>query len=730
MFTKLKQKEIVKLMISTLLIIQFFSVISFGESNISQEISRFSNKENLSISDFKEFAKEQEYKGYKLYILDVQEGFTLPKLITDENINKVKDIVNKQSNISRDIVNESTYPELFRQYDVEFLKCKDNREFIFFIESNLVNLVVKQSSDNIEVSVDGKSPIKLSGEGIPLKKGHIYNITVYKDGNEKLSKEVNLTNYKKDVYELNVGSNIIPIMVVVIGVMLVLISIVVVKKIKDKQQQPNSEQENDKGDNIQIQELPRSISNPVIIGESVYEYKELLEHEGYEDILQVQAINKLETHLNTTKSRLNLVTNKNFDILSNAYNSDISFISEINKIKDHSYEINLALDQIQRDIDNLKHSIRNIKKEPEEKKINKIKLSIEIAKDIYLRLEDCYLGLEEIKSEQYLIKEAISISTGQPGGSIYTNQSYIDIVNNNAKVLDELVKHVIRRDNQMDDFKSFIENEMKNMSKSIDNVYLKMENEVSRICQSVKDNNTSMNNALNNFDANIINTLNLKINYINKQLESINKNPFEINKGINTLEQSLISEFNKTIKTKLDILEEIVPTLIDKVNSEYKHNNEYDLCNEYEDKLDEVSLGYLRTAEYLYRMSTNSRSMKLYVYSSIYIMYSKLLEAELAKCINKSYLRNPMNRTLGNMVGWLSKHKSKTWENFLDVLKENDIKLLRNHAAHNEISGNGIIEIKHVGQIRDFLFDKSQANNTCWLEFIINEQRQKIGGTN
>ena len=67
MFTKLKQKEIVKLMISTLLIIQFFSVISFGESNISQEISRFSNKENLSISDFKEFAKEQEYKGYKLY---------------------------------------------------------------------------------------------------------------------------------------------------------------------------------------------------------------------------------------------------------------------------------------------------------------------------------------------------------------------------------------------------------------------------------------------------------------------------------------------------------------------------------------------------------------------------------------------------------------------------------------------------------------------------------------
>ena len=147
----------------------------------------------------------------------------------------------------------------------------------------------------------------------------------------------------------------------------------------------------------------------------------------------------------------------------------------------------------------------------------------------------------------------------------------------------------------MDDFKSFIENEMKNMSKSIDNVYLKMENEVSRICQSVKDNNTSMNNALNNFDANIINTLNLKINYINKQLESINKNPFEINKGINTLEQSLISEFNKTIKTKLDILEEIVPTLIDKVNSEYKHNNEYDLCSEYEDKLDEVSLGYLRT---------------------------------------------------------------------------------------------------------------------------------------
>ena len=110
-----------------------FSVISFGESNISQEISRFSNKENLSISDFKEFAKEQEYKGYKLYILDVQEGFTLPKLITDENINKVKDIVNKQSNISRDIVNESTYPELFRQYDVEFLKCKDNREFIFLL---------------------------------------------------------------------------------------------------------------------------------------------------------------------------------------------------------------------------------------------------------------------------------------------------------------------------------------------------------------------------------------------------------------------------------------------------------------------------------------------------------------------------------------------------------------------------------------------------------------------
>lgn len=731
MFIKWNKINIINLITLTILLIQSFIVISFGESNLNQEISQFKSKENITISDFKEFVKEQENKGYKIYILDLQEGFTSPKLIVDENINKVKELVDKNDNVSNETVNENTYPELFDQYEVEFLTCKDNKRFIFFIESNLINLVVKPSGDNIKVSVDGKLAVKVNEEPILLKKGNTYNVTIYENENEKLSKDVDLTNYEKDEYVLKSGGNILFIVIVMISIALSVTIFIYIRNKHRTNTKPMygiEEKKKEKINNVDKKSKTKLVilkeCNYIRIGDEIISANQLLKNEYYEDILRVQAIDKLETHIHDTEFRLELVRNNSFEILNNGYNLNSSIRKELNEIKGESDEIKSSLDKIEKDIDNLKKTVYEIKQYTDEKKLTKIKLSVDTAKDIFIRLEDCYLRLDEIKSKQYYIKSTLNTSITMQDSKIYNNQSYIDIVNNNAKILSELVKHVIKRDSQMDDFKELIEKEMKTMNTSINNVYSKMEEKVSSICESVRENNMTMKAALNNFDSNIAKTLNTEIGSINKQLQNIKYQSRNENNNINALTESLIESFSETIETKVNTIENIVSTLVDKVNVEYEDNHGLDLCKKYEKILDERSLEYLRTAEHLYYIDTNEKSMESYDYSYIYIMYSKLLELELSKCVDSNYLQKQSNKSLGSMIKWLRKNNSKNWCRFLESIDKENIRDLRNHSAHAQFSGDGIIKISNVNQIKDFLFDKSKTNsNICWLEFIIKQQK-------
>ena len=88
-------------------------------------------------------------------------------------------------------------------------------------------------------------------------------------------------------------------------------------------------------------------------------------------------------------------------------------------------------------------------------------------------------------------------------------------------------------------------------------------------------------------------------------------------------------------------------------------------------------------------------------------MYSKLIEAELFKCLNINSIGNKQDISLGKIIAKLVNSNSSIWNNFEEEVRVQEIQLLRNHSAHNRNSGDGRITEEHVKIIREFLFNES-----------------------
>lgn len=131
-------------------ILSIFIIIFFSFSSISFakefNFSNIENSSNPSIMDFNYKYEEETNDDNVFYVLDFYEGYTLPNLIKDESVNKLKtDIENKSlSDISE--INKSNYPELFDEFDVKTLNCKSGDKFVVISEKEIITTQENQGS--------------------------------------------------------------------------------------------------------------------------------------------------------------------------------------------------------------------------------------------------------------------------------------------------------------------------------------------------------------------------------------------------------------------------------------------------------------------------------------------------------------------------------------------------------------------------------------------------------
>lgn len=707
----LKLERIIKtIMTVSLLLITMLTSLTYAESDIAKNINKLSKKDNLTINSFKELVNDYNNNGYTVYVLDLQEGYTIPKLITDESINEVKETCSSIENLT-----EENYPNIFKNFEVEFLKSQNGKEFVFLLESNLVKVIIQTKGDAIQASINGNNLVNISeGEEIYLQRGKTYTLNVYKNGNEIYSKDIDLTNYDLDEYKIQSTNYLVWIILLLI---LSIIGFIFIKNILKK------------GSSKSVIKKIKPITEPELDNDSIglpnkiESISKLLKNNEYEDVLDVEIIDKLKDHIHSTDSRLRLVKNNNQNILKNIDINDYNKKIVISEILDESDEVNEDLQKIKDDVHKLELLIKDIQKYDEDQKIREIKRVVEKSKNIFIKLQKCYLSLDDIKSRQYYI-EAYDISSNKlANNSIYTKESYIDIVDNNTKILKNLVEYIIKRDKDMKDFTQFISEEMISINDSIKNVYSEMKSEVNIISDSLKENSLNMNIAMKELDANVIKILNKSINDIRKQISDIEKSSNHkksLGINLNKLKENLKEDIEKAINMKLDVIEELIPIIVENIKNKNININNMPILKKYKGILDKTSFEYLRTAEYLYSEQIENKKIKLEDYSNIYIMYSKLLEYELFKCLDKSIQNKNKYLSLGKILDYLLKYNRDIWSDFNNSLKMKDIQSLRNHAAHKSDS---TIKISHVNCIRNLLFEISKENNNeCWLDFIIKKQ--------
>lgn len=623
---------------------------------------------------------------------------------------------------------------MFNNYDVNFIQDKNNNLFSIIIKSNLTKVILnnKNKNNNIEISVDGNLPVNISnGEEIKLKKGDLYNLTIYMNGKEIDSHQVDLTDYNSDQYILNFnGVPYIKIIIFLIGLIALISIIIYIKKYKYRKLKNNNFEKKqiikdlsiikNLVDCNKVTKVYSKQSNEIInLNGNIININDILPYNEYERILQINIIDELKKFRNKTKNNLRLA--KHYISLSSIYiDIDSNKYLKIRNLNDILIEIDMLLDDIQEEIYNLDKSIIGIKEESNNRKITEIKKIVDKARNIYIELEKCYLKLDNIKEDQYYIERDIKqlSKSSYEIKSDYSydieKKSYMDIVDNNAKVLAKVMEYIIIQGNQIQNSFSFIKSELSSMNDSLDKLYNNMDKDIKKIFESIDDNKENMYIAMKRFDINISKNLNSNIKSINSQIEKI-KYEIKENKNNTNLQNSvkiLTEELNKAIDIKSKSTEELMEKIVEKSLKSKKYSLKSELCSKYKNILDNRSWGYLSTAEYLYE---DNRNIKLDDYSFIYIMYSKLLEAELGKCIKYSKPKG-----LGSIIKYLS--KDDMWLKFEKEFNQNEIRDLRNGSAHP----GEVVSIDDVKIIRDFLIDKSfNDNKICWLDFIINNHKYK-----
>ena len=185
------------------LIIIFFSignVICYAEDNITDDLKKIENTQNLNINDFRNFIDEYNEKGYEILVLDLQGKFMIPNIIKNDDILSIKSYISENGGINNEDINEDNYPELLDEYDVYFVEGDNNSRFAVFIKSNLVTLNFSGNTDGYTVRIDGNEK-DISDIG-SLKKGRSYDLVVYKNGDEVENLTIDLTNWDSNEYDV------------------------------------------------------------------------------------------------------------------------------------------------------------------------------------------------------------------------------------------------------------------------------------------------------------------------------------------------------------------------------------------------------------------------------------------------------------------------------------------------------------------------------------------------
>lgn len=101
----LRKKISVKFILFIVVFVVTTINFSYAEMNIKEDLNKFNSKKSLSVIDFKSFITTYKNKGYEVFVIDLQEGYTNPKIIRNDDINKIKDTIKKEGGISKSKIN-------------------------------------------------------------------------------------------------------------------------------------------------------------------------------------------------------------------------------------------------------------------------------------------------------------------------------------------------------------------------------------------------------------------------------------------------------------------------------------------------------------------------------------------------------------------------------------------------------------------------------------------------
>ncbi|EFU43867.1 hypothetical protein PVOR_01610 [Paenibacillus vortex V453] len=123
--------------------------------------------------------------------------------------------------------------------------------------------------------------------------------------------------------------------------------------------------------------------------------------------------------------------------------------------------------------------------------------------------------------------------------------------------------------------------------------------------------------------------------------------------------------------------------------------------------LNEKSLNFLITAEYLYQIHSNTSNID---FAPIMIEFCKVVENELSvKMKQKKMIEKKKNFTLGQLLFELERHRISSFTEFVPILKT--ILLYRNGSAHT-----GSTNVEKTGMVRNLLFEEG------WLNYLIQQK--------
>lgn len=217
-----------------------------------------------------------------------------------------------------------------------------------------------------------------------------------------------------------------------------------------------------------------------------------------------------------------------------------------------------------------------------------------------------------------------------------------------------------------------------------------------------------------------IEAVNDKINDLNKELSEQREVLQDRSKKVREWALDLIKLQDRcykddilVIKTEDDwrVIENQMISIADAMKSNYSSDTIYQKIDEEIkkdfDRMNEKSLGFLTTAEYLYQIHKNDSTID---FAPIMIEFCKVVENELNVILKqKKMIDKKKNYTLGQLLFELERDRFSLFTKFIPILKT--ILLYRNGSAHT-----GSTSIEKTDMVRRLLVEEG------WLQYLVNKK--------